>query len=195
MRRGSFGKTKSRQNDALDVVLSETSRLNNLVTDLLTIGKLEAGKLTLAKSSFRFSDITDPIYTNMIRKRGLRFRNDTPKSLIVTGDRDRVKQILINLLNNAMKFTSHGGTITLSASKGKRTWSFSVQDTGIGVDPDKIRKMFDRFYQLDDHMTRKQAGFGLGLSIVKRLVDLHDGKIDVSSEKGKGTMFRITLPL
>jgi two-component system phosphate regulon sensor histidine kinase PhoR len=116
------------------------------------------------------------------------------KDFIVTADRNKIKQVFINLFNNALKFTPEGGRITISAEDHDTEWEFAIQDTGIGIDKKDIPRLFSRFYQAEDVMTRKQGGFGLGLAIVKGIVELHKGRIDVDSEKGKGTKIAAVFP-
>jgi len=102
--------------------------------------------------------------------------------------------VLINLIGNAIKFTPKGGKITVSASEGKKYWRLVVADTGEGIAKEKLAKLFDKFYQVQSHMTRSQGGSGLGLTIAKAIVDLHKGTIDVSSEVGKGSTFTVAIP-
>ena len=97
-------------------------------------------------------------------------------------------------MNNARKFSDKGSTITLDAGKNNKNWWLSVKDTGIGIHKDEIQKMFDKFYQVGDILTRKNQGIGLGLSIVKSIIQLHDGRIDVKSQIGKGTEIKILIP-
>ena len=113
---------------------------------------------------------------------------------MVTVDANKFKQVFINLLNNAIKFTPPGGKIEVVAKRGESGWSLSIQDTGIGIPEENIKHIFTKFYQVEHHMTRTQKGTGLGLAIAKKIVDLHKGWIQVDSEPGKGSVFTITIP-
>jgi len=101
---------------------------------------------------------------------------------------------IINLFSNATKFTPENGTIAFSAKEFDNYWQFSISDTGIGIPEDKIPKLFDKFYQVDNHMTRKEGGTGLGLVIVKKIVELHKGAITLQSEVDQGTTFTLKIP-
>ena len=122
---------------------------------------------------------------------------DLPKDLKpITSDRQKVKQILLNLLSNALKFTHHGSvTMTARRSAKDRTMTLSVSDTGIGIAPLDQDKIFEDFRQLDNSPTRAYGGTGLGLSICRRLAQMIDGRITLQSEVGKGSTFTLTLPL
>jgi len=120
---------------------------------------------------------------------------DTRLPEFIQGDSARLQQVLVNLINNAIKFTEKGSLhISLSRS-GEKTWSLGVQDTGIGIPEAELSTIFEAFRQVDNLATRKYGGFGLGLAIVKQLAELMDGKIAVTSKLGTGTSFIITLPL
>lgn len=113
---------------------------------------------------------------------------------MITVDPDKFKQVFINLFSNAVKYTNSGGSVYLDAKKGKTAWEFIVRDTGIGIRKEDGNKIFDKFYQVEDYMTRKEGGTGLGLPIVKRIVELHGGNIVVQSKSGKGSTFIVRMP-
>jgi two-component system phosphate regulon sensor histidine kinase PhoR len=138
--------------------------------------------------------VSDRLYTNMARKEQISVVIDVPKRFLVTADRNKLKQVFINLFNNSVKFTPAGGTITISARMLGTGWEFSVADTGIGIEKDKIPRMFEKFYQAEGYMTRKKGGIGLGLAIVKGIVELHQGRISVESELNKGTKITVIFP-
>ena len=106
----------------------------------------------------------------------------------------RLKQVFVNLLNNAIKFSGAGSTIEINCDRDSYHWSFSIKDSGIGIPKDELPKLFDKFFQVEKTMARKSQGIGLGLSIVKQLVDLHGGRVDVSSELNQGTTFTVRIP-
>jgi two-component system sensor histidine kinase VicK len=112
----------------------------------------------------------------------------------VTVDPPQITQVLDNLLNNAIKFSPAGGTVTVKLSAEENMIRIQVSDTGIGIPADKIDRIFDRFYQIDGSSTRQFGGAGLGLAICKQIIDAHDGKFEVESEVGKGSTFAFLLP-
>lgn len=173
--------------------------LLNIVNDLLDFAKLDAGKVTLKPSIIDVEAITSDVvgtFEGAARTKGLTIEYEilhpAPKNLI--GDGARIAQMLLNLLNNAVKFTQDGGIrVTLQHKDGTTVWS--VADTGCGIPSDQVSRLFNRFEQIDDSSTRKSAGTGLGLAITKELTDLFDGTIDVESTEGEGATFTLSLPL
>ncbi len=191
---GRLGRLVKKQKDALRVVHDETDRLNQLITDLLDISRLQKKK-EMSLSEFDLKRLVDDRLTLALAKRkGVSVSVEVPEGFSVVADRNKLKQIYINLFNNAVKFTPKGGRITVSAADHDTEWGFSVADTGRGIEKDKMPKLFDKFYQADDYMTREQGGIGLGLAIVKQIVDMHKGKISVESEPGRGTRFTLRFP-
>ncbi|MFC1741751.1 sensor histidine kinase [Nanoarchaeota archaeon] len=196
MKAGRLGKMNKKQTESLCVVNEETDRLNKLITDLLEISRLKAHKSKLELEEFDLRDVVhDRLSIDLARKQhSIRVAIDVPKGFVITADRHKMKQVFINLFNNAMKFTPEKGKITVSAKKLDTEWEMTVADTGVGIERDKIPKLFEKFYQTEDYMTRTKGGFGLGLAIVKGVVDLHKGKIFVDSELAKGTAITIRIP-
>ncbi|MCG8483639.1 MAG: ATP-binding protein, partial [Clostridia bacterium] len=117
------------------------------------------------------------------------------KNIILNGDKHAIKRIFINLLSNAVKFTEDNGEITVNSFKQKNTAIIEVMDNGIGISQKDVKRIFDRFYKVEEARNKDTGGSGLGLALVKKIVDMHNGKIDVSSELGKGTKIRICIPL
>jgi CheY-like chemotaxis protein len=171
------------------------------VNDILDFSKIEAGKLELLPTRFKILDVvrtTSDLVSQRAEEKGLRMvvnvAHDVPREIF--GDSMRLGQILLNLLGNAEKFTERG-SISVRCSVDTREAEevglrFSVSDTGIGMTPDQMRKLFSPFTQGDSSMTRRFGGTGLGLSIVRRLVDMMDGEIRVESELGQGSVFIFT---
>jgi len=187
----------------LKVVHKSAEHLIALVNDTLDFSKIESQKLKIEQIDFLPDEILSEVYTLhrvSAQKKGIELivNNRTDKNLVLQGDPIRLKQILINLITNAIKFT-HQGQITLALS-GEETSEqgyllhIEVADSGIGISKEDLHLIFDEFVQLDTDLTLKQRGAGLGLSIVKKLVLLQDGKIDVDSTPGKGTRFTIQIP-
>ena len=115
--------------------------------------------------------------------------------IMIHVNRDRIKQMLINLVDNAIKYNKENGTVNIKASKNTGILTLSVEDTGIGIDPAHHSRVFERFYRVDKGRSRSMGGTGLGLSIVKHIVNLYNGDISISSKPGKGTRFTVQLPV
>ncbi|MDF2189507.1 ATP-binding protein [Paraflavitalea sp. CAU 1676] len=191
------------QEQYVHLVQSASESLLTIINDILDISKIEAGMLRIEKSPFSLRGLCSSLET-MFQPRvkekqlSLRFtiQDDIPDTL--TGDAVRLTQILVNLINNAIKFTHEGGVAVTIASVQQNIdsvrISISVKDTGIGIPGDKLETIFERFEQGEAHTTRKYGGTGLGLSIVRNLIELQDGFISVRSEAGKGTEFIFELP-
>lgn len=181
-----------------------SENLLNIINDILDFSKIEAGKLKVDNISFDVRSIVEDItlmHTANVEKKGLEINSlicsDVPQKVI--GDPGRIKQILINIVNNAIKFTSEGEIIIyvklISKNTDEALLSFEVKDTGIGIPDEKLSVIFDEFTQADPSMTRKYGGTGLGLAISKKLAEIMNGKMRVESTVGKGSTFILSLPL
>ncbi len=180
--------------------------LLSVINDILDFSKIEARKLTLEKIDFDVRKLLDSsldIHRVQTAEKSLMLTShideDVPEALV--GDPSRLKQVLINLVSNAVKFTEHGGVdirVTMAMNPVKKNGreevvlEFSVTDTGIGIPPDKQKAIFESFLQADDSVTRKHGGTGLGLAICKLLVELMDGRLHIKSAEGKGSTFSFT---
>jgi signal transduction histidine kinase/ActR/RegA family two-component response regulator len=192
---------KDDQIEYLNSIKQSSDSLLDIINDILDISKIEAGKIELNQEPFSVNDLVDNVYTIMqfkAEEKGLELKKDIPtERLSVVGDANRLRQILINLISNAIKFTEKGlVTTTVKANKvdDKLQLHFTVSDTGIGIDDDHLEKIFKSFEQAYSDTSRKFGGTGLGLSISKKLVELQHGKIWVESEKGKSSQFHFTIP-
>jgi signal transduction histidine kinase len=177
--------------------------LLEIINDILDFSKIEAGMMRIESNPFSLRELLHSVktmFTTRIQVKDLGFKVNIENSIpdLLIGDAVRLTQILVNLVNNAIKFTGSGGIeINVSGFKKKEDQidiSFSVKDTGIGIPFHKIEAIFERFQQADEDTTRKYGGTGLGLSIVKQLVDLQNGSISVKSEINKGTEFVFSIP-
>lgn len=180
------------------IIDQECDRLTRLISDLLNVSRIEAGRaLDLNLSEVNVPDIVTKVvaaqksYTN---KHSFEVQLEDPLPMIIA-DMDKVDQILTNLTNNAVKYSPNGGTITVKGSRLDGIVRFSVQDQGMGIPKDHLGKVFDRFHRIDNRDTRKVGGTGIGLYLVKHLVEAHGGKIWVESEVGQGSEFIFELPL
>ncbi len=197
-------KANSKEMNAdLNVVHKSAEHLIALVNDTLDFSKIESQKLKLEQIDFLPDEILNEVYIlhkEPAVKKGIEliFRNNADKNIVLLGDPIRLKQILINLITNAIKFTRQGKiTLNISgeeSSEQNYLLHIEVSDTGIGISKDDLHLIFEEFVQLNTDPIQKQRGAGLGLSIVKKLITLHNGKIEVDSTPGKGTSFTIQIP-
>lgn len=182
----------------IQIINTESERLSNLVNEILDLMKASSGKREMASSSLRPDVLLEEsakIISPMARERGLSLLVQPASHLPeVSGERNQIIQVLVNLLNNAVKFTSQG-SITLSARVRETFVEFSVADTGEGIFPEEREVIFDEFYRIGEAAGNRPRGTGLGLSISKRIVEFHGGRIGVESEPGKGSVFSFTIPL
>jgi signal transduction histidine kinase/DNA-binding response OmpR family regulator/ligand-binding sensor domain-containing protein len=204
------------EDEKKDLSMAERNahRLLRLINQLLDLSKLEAGAMKLRATRMNIVPLVKGIaysFESSAGLRGIALTVDAAEEEIeVYCDKDMIEKILTNLLSNAFKFTADGGSVEIAVilippapfslkEKGEQRGSsflgITVSDTGIGIPPDQLGRIFDRFYQVDASQTREHEGSGLGLALVKELVDLHHGTIDVQSEVGKGTTFTVRLPL
>ena len=179
-------------------VESNGRHLLTIINEILDISRIEAGRMPLQISKFKVPDLVAEVRSELepiIVRSKLTLNIDLAKDLrAITTDRQKVKQILLNLLSNALKFT-HDGRVTISARRlADRTIALSVADTGIGIAVGDQEKIFEDFRQLDNSPTRAYGGTGLGLSICRRLAQMLNGRISVESHVGKGSVFTVTLP-
>lgn len=180
----------------LGIVALQTDRLVHLVEDLLVVSKIEAGKLTLEPEEVRTESMVAQVLQGLGEAVGRvrpEFGPDAPERLVV--DPQRLIQVLTNLVQNALKYSPEEQPVQVKVTSGAEgTVTFRVQDSGPGIPPDELQRIFDRFHQTESAQTRKAEGFGLGLYITKRLVEAMGGWIDVDSEVGRGSVFAVTLP-
>lgn len=191
------------QHEYIHIIHSSSSLLLTIVNDILDLSKMESGQIYMEQLSFNLNDVVENVYVILrerVRGKDVEFTYHIHPDIspFVMGDAERLKQILLNIAGNAIKFTSKGSvsiTIDLeSRSDSMEVVSFRIRDTGIGIPQDKIEKLFKYFSQVDVSMSRKYGGSGLGLAISKRLVELMGGTIGVESYIGRGSEFWFTLP-
>ncbi|NMG58779.1 PAS domain S-box protein, partial [Geitlerinema sp. P-1104] len=201
-----FGPVTPRQEKALQTIDGSGSHLLALINDVLDVAKIESGQVDLDCSPTAIAPLCQSSLTFVKQqafKKQIQLTVDIPANLpdIVLDER-RIRQVLVNLLNNAVKFTPEGGHITLqvtlttpgSEAEDRRYLRFSVIDTGIGITATNIKKLFQPFIQIDSALNRQYEGTGLGLALTKRIVELHGGEVGVTSEVGVGSCFTLDLP-
>ncbi len=181
--------------ESLAVIQDELERMTRLVGDLLLLARADSGGLPLARKPVELDTILLEVYRQVVLA-GLDVDVvlKAVDQVTVLGDSDRLKQLLLNLTDNAIKYTPVGGQVSLSLSK-KAGWAHvEVADTGIGIPPENLPHIFERFYRVEKARTRAQGGSGLGLSIAKWIAQAHGGAVRVVSKVGEGTTFTVTLP-
>jgi DNA-binding response OmpR family regulator len=181
----------------IEHIHSSGRRLLALINDILDLTKVEAGKMELRLEPVELDEAVRDILaalTPVADKKHLRLVADVPTGLTIHADRMRFRQIIDNLLSNALKFTPEGGTITVTAAEVGHIATISVADTGAGIAPDDLDRVFAEFQQVGDVAAQK-AGTGLGLALTQRLVQAHGGKVELTSEVGVGSTFTIHLPV
>lgn len=203
---GVYGPVSNRLAKQLEVMLRNSRRLLRLINQLLDLSKLESGNLRLRLSEGNISTLVEGVvlsFTPFAENEGIKINlENESKDPALFFDRESIEKVLFNLLSNAVKFTPEKGEITVVVEDRQaiiRGADFEViririKDNGVGIPADQIKHIFDRFHQVDGTVSRVQEGTGIGLSLVKELVDLHGGSISVTSSVGDGTEFSITLP-
>ncbi len=185
------------KNEMFQIILRNIDRQTRMINDILDLSKMEAGKMELQFEHVDVREIANISFENVkqlsLRKK-IAISLDIPEKLSpVLGDREKLIIVLNNLFENALKFTQEGGSICLSAKDGADGVEISMKDTGIGIEKEKLGKIFDKFYQVDGSSRRKAGGCGLGLSISSEIIKGHGSEIGVESEIGKGTTFSFRL--
>lgn len=181
----------------IGIIYEESKRLQLLIEDLLILSKLERSEFQLDISTINIDTIINniiPIIKQRAEKKGILFSVKVDHSLELAGDKEKLKQVLINLLNNAINYTPENKEISLHIDEIHEKIRIQVRDTGIGIDQKYLPRIFERFYRVDKARSRNKGGTGLGLAIVKHIVEVHYGTIEVDSEMDKGTTFTIYLP-
>jgi signal transduction histidine kinase len=194
-----FGELNDKQNEYVDDILSSGRHLLSLINDILDLSKIEAGRMDLEVTTFYLPDAIENALL-LIRERASRHGIKLDRSIDdrlgdFSADERKVKQVLVNLLSNAVKFTPEGGQIKVEAGLGDHSVIISVTDTGIGIAKQDQEAIFEEFRQASGSYAHKREGTGLGLTLTRRFVEMHGGKIWVESELGKGSKFSFTLPI
>jgi two-component system phosphate regulon sensor histidine kinase PhoR len=184
--------------DFLEKAHHHASRLNTLLADLIEISRIESGEMKMSFRYFSLSEFLQQVVSEMqpqVEKKSLSLELITPAvhEEKVYGDRERLKQVMINLIDNAVKYTEPGGSITVKSSQEGPRAAIHVQDTGAGIAREHHARIFERFYRVDRDRSREVGGTGLGLAIVKHIVEAHGGTLRVDSEVGRGSTFTFTL--
>jgi len=197
---GSFGPMSNEQVKATAEILDGANQLLSFINNLVGQAQIETGKVILREYPFNVEEVIGPLLSTLnfhAHKKGLiliQFVDpDLPKKLV--GDQFWLRQIVMNLVHNAVKFTDQGSVTVRFIVQGEDQWAIQVSDTGIGIPPEAQKRVFQAFEQINSMENAKQSGFGLGLSIVAKLTSLMNGKIELKSEAGTGSTFTVILPL
>src|ERR1044072_5764662 len=195
---GRLGDMTPEQKNMVAMMERNTQNLIELVNDLLDASKLESGTMRLDLSTIELGGLIDELRQQMqplAAEKEIALEVDVPEGLpTLRADRAKLRRGLITLVSNALKFTPRGGRVSLSAARERERVRVSVADTGVGIPEDDLRDIFDKYAQARSRATRSEKGTGLGLYITRQLVELHGGRIEVSSEVGKGSTFSFTIP-
>ena len=183
---------EEKRNENLNIIIDETDRLTILVNDILNLSKLEANKETLDISEFDLVELVNNIIKkyNIIKEtENYNFILNMPKKAIVKGDINKISQVIYNLVNNAINYTGDDLTVTIEVKEKKKTYLVNIKDTGKGIKEEELNIIWDKYYKNEKNHNRNKVGTGVGLSIVKNILDKHKCKYGVTSEIGKGTTF------
>ncbi len=194
---GEEGKDESFRVEAINVIGDEVERLSTLISNLLSLTKIEMGSLNIERQRTKFRDLLEDTLNNVSRsgrELNLQFRLDLPKEISpLSIDKDLLRVAINNLLTNAIKYNKPGGSVTLSAEETGDAIMVAVSDTGIGIAEKDLGNIFEKFYRSDDAQVRERTGHGLGLSLARDIVHLHNGNLMVKSTLGEGTEFVIEI--
>ena len=188
---------KENNRNFLKIVQEHTARLESLVNDLLALSSLESKEIALEKGYFGLArELREviPGFMSQAKKMNITIKLELPEDVLVHGDEGRIRQVFINLIDNAIKFNRENGTIMIYSENTDNGIKVIVADTGIGIPVKDIPRIFERFYRVDKARSREIGGTGLGLSIVKHIVELHGGRVGVESTEGLGSKFWFYLP-
>jgi heavy metal sensor kinase len=183
---------------SLELISQEVVYMSELLGKLLFLARSDAGKEPLKFEDVSLGDLVSQLGMDMevlAREKGLNFTLGTVENITLKGDKLKLRQMILNIMANAIRYTPNGGSIFTTLVKQKDQAIVSVTDTGIGIAPEHLPLLFERFYRVDKARSRSEGGSGLGLAIAKNIAEVHQGKIEVESEVGKGSTFRLILPI
>ena len=191
------GNNPEKRDQHLQVIIDETDRLNSLVGDLLSISRMQSGKMTLERSNFNLTQAAESIintYKIMEMEEGYKLNFNCKVNYIVNGDEEKIKQVISNLFTNAIKFAGKDKTVNVVLKRRGKHVLCKVEDHGVGIPKEEQDHVWERYYRASSNMVRPSEGSGLGLSIVKEILTLHKTDFGVDSIEGKGTTFWFELP-
>lgn len=201
MQNGDTGPVNQEQKHSIDVMLNASIRLKQLIHDLIDFSESERGQMHLVKQLIGVNELCDAAFHKEQQKaheKGITLEKDCQPGLpLIEGDQEKLMWVILQLLDNAIKFTSRSGKVKLTTGVTEQENSvfITVTDTGIGISPENIRKIFEPFHQLDGSASRSFAGTGLGLALAQKIIDAHGSRLNVNSVEGEGSVFSFTLPI
>ena len=191
-------RTPAEYRESLAIVLDESRRLSRLVDDLLNLARADAGNVKLRVEEFYFDDLLAECCRSvqaLAAAREIRLEYQTGEDVAFRGDEELLRRLVVNLLDNAIRYTPRGGKVSAALRVEAGGLTIEVSDTGMGIAPEAVPHVFERFYRADKARSRQDGGFGLGLAIVKWIAESHHGAVDVATQSGVGSTFTVTLPL
>jgi signal transduction histidine kinase len=189
--------SQEQRDQIINNIHNETMRLNALASSFLDLARLESGRVQFRKTVFSVADLMyecKDVMSSKALEDNIQLRVESPEDLpLLEADRDKIKQVLLNLLSNSIKYNRPNGTVMLRSEVKENELVIYIQDTGVGIPDESLPHLFEKFYRVREHESRA-SGTGLGLSICKQIVHGHGGRIEVKSKIGVGTVFMIFLP-
>jgi signal transduction histidine kinase len=183
---------------SLGVILDESRRLSRLVEDLLNLARADSGHVRLERSEFYLNDLVAECCRSMralAEARGVTLECEPAPDTAFRGDEELLRRLVLNLLDNAIRYTPAGGKVTAALEANGAGARLRIADTGIGISETALPRVFDRFYRADEARSRQDGGFGLGLAIVQWIAESHGGAVEAASRPGSGSTFTVTLPI
>ena len=185
----------------ISIAYGSTERLLKLVQDMLTISRIEGKRLQLQKEEFSFNDVSQQAYDELsitAKEKDILFNFNIPeKPILISGDKEKLREVIQNIIGNALKFTPPKGNISFTISEDDKNLIIDITNSGSYIPPEELPKLFQKFNRLNIEATNKEGaamGTGLGLFITKQIVEMHNGSIDVTSDEKEGTTFHIKIP-
>ena len=190
-------RTPAAYEELLRSLREDAGRMTQLVSELLTLARADAGQQILSTEELDLSELARTVGQAMqplAVQRGIQLTTHGEPRVMVLGDQTRLSQLLINLVDNALRYTPTGGTVTVTVTASSSWAQLQVDDTGVGIAAEHLAHLFERFYRADPARTRTDGGSGLGLAIARWIAEAHGGQIGVQSELGRGTTFTVRIP-
>jgi len=198
MQEGFYGSLSEKSTDALTRIRSNGKHLLGLINTVLDIAKIESGQFSLNLGEYAVESVVETVRAateSLAETKKLALKTDVTKKLPVgLGDEQRLTQVLLNLVGNAIKFTD-AGEVRITATAANSHFTVAVTDTGPGIPQEELKRVFEQFHQIDSSNTKAKGGTGLGLAIAKQIVEMHGGRIWVESTLGQGATFQMQLPI
>lgn len=188
---------KKHAREFMQIIHADSERLAKLVNDLLDLSKMESGKIKLNLANFSLKETVDrmiDLLKNQLKDNSVTISNEIDEKLMISADETKISQVLLNLMENAIKYNKLCGQVTVSVSAKGGFYEVKIADKGIGIPEEDLPRIFERFYRVDKAHSRQLGGTGLGLSIVKHIVQIHGGDVFVESKLNEGSTFSFTLP-